>query len=129
MKQASHIDRRGKNWDLVADGDADKLEAALSEDDGPPEINKSCCRTAIPTWRTWPNGILKGKDQALIVVGAAHLVGKDGVVRVLENRGYKVQQFLGEIGGAGVPRVYFFQLFRNLLIRTISSIGLNGFTM
>jgi uncharacterized protein YbaP (TraB family) len=35
---------------------------------------------------------LKGKDQAFMIVGAAHMVGKDGVVNILRKRGYKVEQ-------------------------------------
>ena len=35
---------------------------------------------------------LKGKEQAFVMVGAAHMVGPGGVVRILEKRGYKVEQ-------------------------------------
>ncbi len=28
----------------------------------------------------------------MVVVGAAHLVGKDGVVEMLKNRGYELEQ-------------------------------------
>ena len=35
---------------------------------------------------------LKGKEQVFVVVGAAHMVGPGGVVRILEKRGYKVEQ-------------------------------------
>ena len=35
---------------------------------------------------------LKGKEPAFLVVGAAHLVGKDGVAAILAQRGYKVEQ-------------------------------------
>ena len=35
---------------------------------------------------------LKGKEPAFVVVGAAHMVGQDGVVRILQKRGYKVEQ-------------------------------------
>jgi uncharacterized protein YbaP (TraB family) len=40
---------------------------------------------------------LKGKEQAFVVVGAGHMVGTGGVVRILEKRGYKVEQVA--IGG------------------------------
>ena len=40
---------------------------------------------------------LKGKEQAFVVVGAGHMVGPGGVVRILEKRGYKVEQVA--IGG------------------------------
>jgi len=35
---------------------------------------------------------LKGKEQAFVVVGAGHMVGPGGMVRLLEKRGYKVEQ-------------------------------------
>jgi hypothetical protein len=35
---------------------------------------------------------LKGKEQAFVVVGAGHMVGPGGVVRILAKRGYKVEQ-------------------------------------
>jgi uncharacterized protein YbaP (TraB family) len=40
---------------------------------------------------------LKGREQAFVVVGAGHMVGPGGVVRILEKRGYKVEQVA--IGG------------------------------
>lgn len=35
---------------------------------------------------------LQGKDTVFIVVGAAHLVGKEGVIELLRDKGYKVEQ-------------------------------------
>ena len=39
-------------------------------------------------------GCLKNSEQCFMVVGAAHLVGQNGVVRLLEKKGYKVEQVL-----------------------------------
>ncbi len=36
--------------------------------------------------------MLAGKDDILVIVGAAHLVGRDGVVELLRSRGYRVEQ-------------------------------------
>jgi uncharacterized protein YbaP (TraB family) len=36
--------------------------------------------------------MLNGKSDALVVVGAAHLVGKQGVVEMLRAQGYKIEQ-------------------------------------
>jgi uncharacterized protein YbaP (TraB family) len=36
--------------------------------------------------------MLKGPSDALVVVGAAHLVGKTGVVELLRAKGYTVEQ-------------------------------------
>jgi uncharacterized protein len=73
-------------------GDAGRLEAAMKEDSGPPEITKALLQDRNPHMADVAEQYLKGKDQAFFVVGAAHLVGKDGVVAALEKRGYKVQQ-------------------------------------
>jgi uncharacterized protein len=37
-------------------------------------------------------GYLKGKDPHFVVVGAAHLVGEKGIVKLLEKAGFKVEQ-------------------------------------
>jgi uncharacterized protein len=73
-------------------GDAGRLEAAMKEDSGPPEITKALLQDRNPHMADVAEQYLKSKDQAFFVVGAAHLVGKDGVVAALEKRGYKVQQ-------------------------------------
>ncbi|HEY9225734.1 MAG TPA: TraB/GumN family protein [Gemmatimonadaceae bacterium] len=36
--------------------------------------------------------LLRGKDDVLVVVGAAHLVGKQGVVELLKAKGYSIEQ-------------------------------------
>jgi uncharacterized protein YbaP (TraB family) len=44
------------------------------------------------SWIPRIDAMLQGTDDALIVVGAAHLVGKDGVVEMLKAKGYTVEQ-------------------------------------
>ena len=36
--------------------------------------------------------LLKGKEKAFVVVGAAHLMGEKGVLKQLEAKGYKVER-------------------------------------
>jgi len=36
--------------------------------------------------------LARGKDDALVVVGAAHLVGKEGVLALLKAKGYTIEQ-------------------------------------
>ncbi|HWD37495.1 MAG TPA: TraB/GumN family protein [Fimbriimonas sp.] len=43
-------------------------------------------------------GFLKKKEPCLFIVGAAHLLGPDGVVSILKKRGYTVTQVKGPIG-------------------------------
>jgi uncharacterized protein YbaP (TraB family) len=96
---ASAIEQAGKSIDhskkiqeLWMSGNAAKLEAAINEDEGPPEVEKVLLHDRNPHMADVVERYLKGKDQAIVVVGAAHLVGKDGVVSLLEKRGYKVEQ-------------------------------------
>jgi hypothetical protein len=44
------------------------------------------------SWIPRIDSMLQGKDDALVVVGAAHLVGKQGVVEMLKAKGYTVEQ-------------------------------------
>ena len=44
------------------------------------------------SWIPKIDAMLAGKSDALVVVGAAHLVGKQGVVEMLRAQGYKIEQ-------------------------------------
>jgi uncharacterized protein YbaP (TraB family) len=44
------------------------------------------------SWIPKIDALLAGKSDALVVVGAAHLVGKQGVVEMLRAQGYKIEQ-------------------------------------
>jgi uncharacterized protein YbaP (TraB family) len=37
-------------------------------------------------------GYLKTKEHYFVVVGAAHLVGKDGIIEILKKKGYLIEQ-------------------------------------
>ncbi len=37
-------------------------------------------------------GYLKTEEHYFVVVGAAHLVGKDGIIEILKKKGYLVEQ-------------------------------------
>lgn len=39
---------------------------------------------------------LKGKEQVFVVVGAAHLIGENGIAKQLRDKGYKVDQVVLE---------------------------------
>ncbi len=93
LEEAGKSIERGKEiQDLWMSGDTTKLEAAMHENAGPPEVEKALLQDRNPHMADVAEQYLKGKDQAFFVVGAAHLVGADGVVHILEKRGYKVQQ-------------------------------------
>jgi uncharacterized protein YbaP (TraB family) len=44
------------------------------------------------SWMPKIESLIGGKDDALVVVGAAHLVGKDGVIELLRSKGYTIEQ-------------------------------------
>ena len=55
-------------------------------------LPRRCWRTATCIWPMWRSSSSRGKEPAFVVVGAGHMVGPDGVVQLLEKRGYKVEQ-------------------------------------
>ena len=57
-----------------------------------PVLYKRLLTDRNQTWAGKLEGILKGDQNVMIVVGAAHLVGKDGVVEMLRKKGFKVTQ-------------------------------------
>ena len=44
------------------------------------------------SWIPKLESLIRGKDDALVVVGAGHLVGKEGVVELLRAKGYTIEQ-------------------------------------
>lgn len=44
------------------------------------------------SWLPKLESLIRGKDDALVVVGAGHLVGKEGVVELLRAKGYTIEQ-------------------------------------
>jgi uncharacterized protein YbaP (TraB family) len=79
--------------DAWSAGDADALDAAIRKDSTAPEqITKAVLYDRNPHMADAAEERLKGKEQSFMVVGAAHMVGKDGVAAILAKRGYKVEQ-------------------------------------
>ena len=78
--------------DLWMSGDAARLEVALNEGLNPPEIRRALVEDRNPHMADVAEQYLKGKEPAFLVVGAAHLIGKDGVVSLLQKHGYQIDQ-------------------------------------
>jgi uncharacterized protein YbaP (TraB family) len=79
-----------KSW-LSGDAAAveDLLLASMKEY---PEVYR---KVVIDRNRRWLPILIKMLDQgetALVVVGAAHLVGEDGLIELLRRRGYTIEQ-------------------------------------
>ena len=78
---------------LWMDGEPEKLNTYLAtsmRDD--PEYERRVFADRNPRMADRAEQCLKSSDHCFVVVGAGHMVGKDGVVRLLQNRGYKVEQ-------------------------------------
>ena len=57
-----------------------------------PEIHQKVIEDRNRRWLPQIEGLLSQGENALIVVGAAHLVGTHGVIQLLKSRGYRVEQ-------------------------------------
>jgi len=57
-----------------------------------PEIHRKVIDDRNRRWLPQIEGLLSRGENALIIVGAAHLVGNNGVIQLLRGRGYKVEQ-------------------------------------
>jgi uncharacterized protein YbaP (TraB family) len=57
-----------------------------------PEVHQKIIVDRNRRWLPEIERIIERGESALVVVGAAHLVGKDGVIELLKQRGYKVEQ-------------------------------------
>ncbi len=74
-------------------GDASRVEGLLQKySDGPPEFEKKLLTDRNPHMADAVSHCLETTDHCFMVVGAAHLVGKGGIVDLLGKRGVKVEQ-------------------------------------
>jgi len=79
--------------DVWMSGDAAGLDALIHEKSSTPDaITRGMLEDRNPHMADVAEQHLKGKEIAFMVVGAAHMVGAEGVVKLLEKRGYKVEQ-------------------------------------
>ncbi len=74
-------------------GDTDRMDAFLLQSfRAYPSVYE---RLIVERNRAWVSAIerlLREKENHLVVVGAAHMVGKDGIIAALRQKGYPVQQ-------------------------------------
>lgn len=74
-------------------GDADALARLLSaEFEDFPELYRPLTEDRNRAWIAKLTDLLDDEDDYLVVVGALHLVGRNSVVELLEQRGYDVEQ-------------------------------------
>jgi uncharacterized protein YbaP (TraB family) len=94
MNEMDHLERNVA--DIVRawkSGDVGSLEKhLLAGMRDYPEIHQKVIEDRNRRWLPQIEGMLSRGENALIVVGAAHLVGTNGVIQLLKSRGYKVEQ-------------------------------------
>ncbi len=74
-------------------GDIDYLEQTLLDDlSGYPELYDTIVADRNRLWVDTIDDLLDDREDYLVIVGALHLVGKDGVPRLLEQRGIRITQ-------------------------------------
>jgi uncharacterized protein len=74
-------------------GDADGLDLLLNGDQmSEPTLYARMFGSRNEHWLTQIEQMLHSNDKYLIIVGAGHLVGKNGLVATLRRRGYRVKQ-------------------------------------
>jgi uncharacterized protein YbaP (TraB family) len=74
-------------------GDVEGLERLILEGFEPyPALQEDLITSRNRTWVGTIDNLLKQREDYLVVVGAAHLVGEQGVIQLLENQGYPVIQ-------------------------------------
>jgi uncharacterized protein YbaP (TraB family) len=76
-----------------AQGDVKQLEIRINEDvESVPAAHKALIIDRNLRWADWTAQQMQGSGTMLIAVGAGHMVGKDGLPALLEQRGFKVQR-------------------------------------
>ena len=75
-------------------GDADLLDRTLREamSKDPIEVVEANLEERNPHMADVVERFLKGQEPAFVVVGTGHMVGRIGLVKLLEKRGYQVEQ-------------------------------------
>ena len=79
--------------DAWAVGNVAVLDSLLNRRlDSAPGLRNALLTSRNRNWIPKLEQIITGKDDALVVVGAGHLVGKDGVLELLKAKGYTIEQ-------------------------------------
>ncbi|NNF17580.1 MAG: TraB/GumN family protein [Gammaproteobacteria bacterium] len=74
-------------------GDAEQLEALFSDDlNNNPHLRRTLLLERNMKWLPKIIALTGQKDDYLVIVGALHLVGKDGIIHMLRERGLVVRQ-------------------------------------
>ncbi len=95
LKQADKFkDMVQKMQRAYVSGDTESLEKLVKEEDesGPKSLMKKLLDDRNVTMAQRVEQYLKGKDTSFVVVGAGHIIGNKGIVKLLEAKGYHVER-------------------------------------
>jgi hypothetical protein len=74
-------------------GQINTLDRLLNQDEwSDPKSFETMFSGRNRKWLPQIEGFLRGNNNYLVIVGSGHLVGNHGIVRVLQDRGYRVKQ-------------------------------------
>lgn len=89
---ATAVDSFNKLQNAWLAGDTEVMLKVISEEDeGPKELMKKLIDDRNVTMAEHVDGFLKGKEPCFVVVGAGHIIGDKGIVKLLQDKGYKVE--------------------------------------
>lgn len=77
--------------EMFLSGDPDIMQKFLDENGTPKSLYKRLLIDRNGPMAERIDGYLKGNDPCFVVVGAAHLVGDQGIVKLLQQKNYKVE--------------------------------------
>lgn len=94
LKQAGKLkDMLQKMQQAYVSGDTEALEKLVKEEEsGPKSLMKKLLDDRNVKMAQRVEQYLKGKDTSFVVVGAAHIIGEKGIVKLLEAKGYHVER-------------------------------------
>ncbi len=96
-KTLEQIDDEKKDYDDMVsawkNGDSAAMEKMLNEmREDAPQVFKKTVSDRTASWVPKVDELLHGSQNAIVIVGAGHLVGPDGLVELLKKKGVKVTQ-------------------------------------
>ena len=81
-----------KMRDAYLAGDSDTLLSLIhDQESGPASLMKKMVNDRNITMTASLEQYLKGKEPCFVVVGAAHLLGDNGIIKLLQSKGYRVE--------------------------------------
>ena len=83
--------------DTFLSGDPERIEKYMEKHNTPKSFYKRVLDDRNGPMADHIEGYLKGKDQCFVVVGEGHLVGEKGIVKLLQQKNYKVELITAEL--------------------------------